>query len=103
MVFQIGSNYDYDFITKVLAKEFKGEFNCLGEMLISSNNKKKKKKKNIDGGRSMACSLLNLVDNLGDGIHKTKCKYGIKNIKCIELYIKIVSAALDTQTLKMIH
>ena len=51
----------------------------------------------------MACSLVNLVDNLGDGIHKTKCKYGIKNIKRIELYIKIVSAALDTQTLKMIH
>ena len=34
----------------------------------------KKKKKIIDSTRSMASSLLNLVDNLAEGINKTKCK-----------------------------
>ena len=30
-VFHNGSNYDYHFIIKELAKEFEGEFNCEGE------------------------------------------------------------------------
>ena len=30
VVFHNGSNYDYHFIIKMLAKEFEGEFNCLG-------------------------------------------------------------------------
>ena len=29
----------------------------------------------IDGARFMASSLLNLVDNFAEGIHKIKCKY----------------------------
>ena len=31
VVFHNGSTYDYHFITKQLAKEFKGNFDCLGE------------------------------------------------------------------------
>ena len=31
VVFHNGSTYDYHFITKELAEEFKGEFECLGE------------------------------------------------------------------------
>ena len=31
VVFHNGSTYDYPFIIKVLAEEFKGEFECLGE------------------------------------------------------------------------
>ena len=31
MVFQNGSNYDYHFIIKELAEEFKKQFTCLGE------------------------------------------------------------------------
>ena len=31
MVFHNRSNYDYHFIIKELAREFEGEFNCLGE------------------------------------------------------------------------
>ena len=31
VVFRNGSNYDYHFIIKELAKEFKGKFECLGE------------------------------------------------------------------------
>ena len=29
--FHNGSNYDYNFVIKVLAKEFKNQFTCLGE------------------------------------------------------------------------
>ena len=31
VVFHNGSTYDYHFIIKQLAKEFKGNFDCLGE------------------------------------------------------------------------
>ena len=31
VIFHNGSNYDYYFIMKELAKEIKGQFNCLGE------------------------------------------------------------------------
>ena len=31
VVFDNGSNYDYHFIIKELAKDFEGKFNCLGE------------------------------------------------------------------------
>ena len=32
MVFDNGRNHDYHFIIKELAKEFEGEFNCLGKI-----------------------------------------------------------------------
>ena len=53
----------------------------------------------------MASSLLNLVDILAGGIHKTKCKYkhNKKNLKNGELNTEIVSAILNTKTLKMIY
>ena len=31
IVFHNGSTYDYHFVTKKLAEEFKGDFECLGE------------------------------------------------------------------------
>ena len=31
VIFHNGSSYDYHFITKGLAEEFEGEFECLGE------------------------------------------------------------------------
>ena len=37
MIFHNGSNYDYHFIVKELAKEFEGEVNCLGESEEKSN------------------------------------------------------------------
>ena len=64
MVFHNGLNYGYHFIIKELAKEFEGEFNCLGEnaqkyfsvpitnkvldkkRFIKIKKKKKKKRKN---------------------------------------------------------
>ena len=56
-VFHNGSTYDYHFIIKELAKEFEGNFECLGE-----NTEK-----------YITFSLSKLVDNLSEGIHNNKC------------------------------
>ena len=101
MVLHNGSNYDYHFIIKGLAKEFQGEFNCLGE---STEKYKKVKRidKNgeeitktisykllfIDNARFMASSLSDLVDNRAEGIHKVKCKHGHDNKTCETCGIK---------------
>ena len=52
----------------------------------------------------MASSLLNLVNNISERIHKTKCKYYtmIKNVKLMELPTKYAAVFLNKQTLKMI-
>ena len=55
----------------------------------------------------MPSSLSNLVHNLAEGTDKIKCKCGhksvrIKIMKLLELNTKIVSVALNKQTLKMI-
>ena len=39
-----------------------------------------------DSARFMASSLSNLVNNLSEGIHRIKCKYGHDDNKC-EIYI----------------
>ena len=36
----------------------------------------------IDSARFMANSLSNLVNNLAEGIHKIKCKYGNEYKQC---------------------
>ena len=41
----------------------------------------------------MASSLSNLVDNLSEGIHKIKCKYGHNDKKCETCRIKYMSIA----------
>ena len=90
-----GSNYDYHFITKELANEFEGQFECLSEntekyKIFSVPIEKKVRKvdkdgnesvvtisskvKFIDSARFMLTSLSKLVDNLAEGIHKIKCK-----------------------------
>ena len=52
----------------------------------------------------MESSLSNFVDNLTKRIHKIKCNLDmiIKNVNCVELNTKIVSAVLMTHTIKMI-
>ena len=90
IVFHNGSTYDYHFIIKKLAEEFKGEFECLGENtekyitfsvpLKKENDNGKKityKLKFIDSYRFMSTSLSNLVDNLS-GVYDKECK------KCME-------------------
>ena len=92
VVFHNGCTYDYHFITKELAKEFEGQFECENtEKYITfsvpinneitktdeDNNKKTiqipYKLKFIDSFRFMSASLSSLVDNLSDGLHSNKC------------------------------
>ena len=47
-----------------------------GEKLKDQNKTK------IDSARFMVSSLPNLANNLVEGIHKIKCKYGLDNKKC---------------------
>ena len=87
VVFHNGSAYDYHFIIKQLAREFKGYFECLGEntekyitffvpikkVFDKDKDKGKDKRKIktityrlkfIDSYRFMQCTISNLVDNL---------------------------------------
>ena len=79
VVFHNGSTYDYHFIIKQLAREFKGNFECLGEKMekyITFSVPIKKEHDNgktttyklkfIDSCRFMQSSLSNLVDNLSE-------------------------------------
>ena len=109
IVFHNGSNYDYHFIIRDLAEEFKKQFTCLGEntnKYIAFTVPVKKEIKRIDkngevvtknisclsqfiySARFMASSLLNLVNNLCEGIHRIKCKYGNDDKKCETCVIK---------------
>ena len=87
-----GSNYDYHFIIKELAEEFKGKFECLGEntekyITFSVPIKKENdddddkiityKLEFIDSYRFMDRKLLDLTDNLSE-INNKDCK------KCME-------------------
>ena len=94
IVFHNGFTYDYHFIIKELAKEFGGEFECLGEntekhITFSVPIKKEITKKDKDGNdkttkisykikfidsyRFMSTSLSNLVKILSDRVHSDKC------------------------------
>ena len=68
-MFHNGSTYDYRFIIKELAEEFEGEFECLGENIIT----KIKYKIKFDSYRFMSTSLSNLVSNLSEGLHSYRC------------------------------
>ena len=99
IVFHNGSTYDYHFVIKNLAEEFKGEFECLGEnteKYISFSVPPKKENDNgeittyklkfIDSYRFMQTSLWNLVDNLS-GVYDKECKKCMERKKLIELWI----------------
>ena len=86
VVFHNGFTYDYHFIIKQLAKEFDGQFECLGEntekyITFSVPIKKELdngktityKLKFIDSFRLMAYKLWKLVDNLSE-IYKEESK-----------------------------
>ena len=103
IVFHNGSNYDYHFIIKELAEEFKKQFTCLGEHTkkyitftvqiakevtrIHKNGEEVTKNISyilqfIDSARFVASSLSNLVNNLSEGIHGIKYKFGHDDKKC---------------------
>ena len=105
VVFHNGSTYDYHFIIKELAKEFEGNFECLGEntekyITFSVPIKKKIDNKDleitykikfIDSYRfmSMSSSLSKLVDNLSEGIHNNKCSDCESNLDYIKIKKKM--------------
>ena len=82
-----GSKYDYHFIIKELAEEFKGQFECLGEnaekyITFSAPIKKEdnddnkvitNKIKFIDSCKFMQSTLSDLVDNLSE-INNKDCR-----------------------------
>ena len=85
-MFHNGSTYDYHFIIKELVKEFKANFECIGEntekyITFSVPIKKKIENKDMetykikfmDSYRFMSSSLSKLVDNLSEEIHNNKC------------------------------
>ena len=89
-----GSNYNFHFIIKEIAEEFKKQFTCLGENTekhitstvpikkevarIDKNGKEITKKISyilqfVDSARFLPISLSNLVNNLSEGLHRIKC------------------------------
>ena len=125
IVFYNGSSYDYHFIIKELAKEFKKQFTCLGEntekymtftILIEKEVTKiakigEKITKNIsyilqfiDSARFMASSLSSLANNLLEGHHRIKFNLNMtmKNVKHVELNISIATFFLNIRILNMI-
>ena len=94
VIFHNGSTYDYHFIIKQLAREFKGYFHCLGEntekyITFSVPIKKEHdngktttyKLKFIDSYRFMQDSLSNLVNNLSGVDNKEPKNKFIDNIR----------------------
>ena len=93
VVFHNGSTYDYHFIIKQLAEEFKGQFSCLGEntekyITFSVPIKEELdnditiiyKLKFIDSYRFMLTSISDLADNLSE-INKNECNSCMKRKK----------------------
>ena len=81
ILFHNGSTYDYHFIIKQLAEEFKGNFDCLGEnpekyitfsvpVYKENDNDNDKtiiyRLKPVDSFTFMSTSLSSLVDNLSE-------------------------------------
>ena len=100
VVFHNGSTYDYHFIIKQLAKEFDGQFECLGEntekyITFSVPIKKELdnsktityKLKFIDSFRFMSTSLSSLVDNLSE-IYNKKCVDKNRKSECEFIELK---------------
>ena len=104
---------------KDLTEDFKKQFTCLGEITekyitftvpiekevtkIGKNGEEITKNISyilqfIDRARFTASSLSNLANNLSEGLHKIKCKFGHndKNVKHVELNISIATVFLNT-------
>ena len=111
IVFHNGSNYDYHFIIKELAEEFKKQFTCLGEntekcitftVLIEKEiTRIYKNEEEITKNISYLLQFINrnkiygylsslsdLVYNLSEGLHRIKCKLGHDDKKCETCRIK---------------
>ena len=102
-------NYNYHFIITDLTEEFEKHFTCFGENtekfitftvpieegVTRINKNGERITKNISyilqfihSARFMASSLLNLVNNLSEGLHRIKCKLEHGDKKCHTCGIK---------------
>ena len=112
VIFHNGSTYDYHFIIKELAREFDGNFECLGEntekyITFSVPIKKRIENKIIDitykikfigSFRFMATSLSKLVDNLTDNIHNNKCDKYKSNLSFVKaVNEKLIFKCIDCE------
>ena len=109
IVFHNGSNYYYHLIIKELGEEFKNKWLVQEKTLKNTHNlyfpiereimrifkNVEESIKNIcyilqfiDSARFMAISFSHFVNNLSEGIHKTKCKHEHADKKCETCEIK---------------
>ena len=109
IAFYNGFDYDYNFIINKLTRGFKKQYTCLGEstekcitftvpiekeVTINSKNGQEVTKhisyvlQFIESARFMESSLSNLVNNVSEGIHNIKCKYGYNDKSCETCQIK---------------
>ena len=125
LVFHNGSNYDYHFIIKELAEEFKKQFTCLGEnnekYISSTVPIKKKLQEFIKMGKKlqkMCFTYYNLI--IAQDLLQAHCQVlsivflkelielnkntvmMIKNVKLVELNVSIVTVFFNIEILKMI-
>ena len=102
VLFHYGSTYDYHFIIKELAKNFEGQFECLGENTekyttfsgpikteLGNSKSIRYKIKFIDSFIFMSTSLSRLVDNLSE-IYRKECK-GCKERKKIKAVCNFIA------------
>ena len=103
IVFNNGSNYEYNFIIKESAEDFKKQFNCLEEntekyatFKVPIEEKVTRIGKNgeqitenisyifqfIDNAKYLSSSLSDLVNNCSEGIQRIKCKYENDDKNC---------------------
>ena len=80
IVFHNGSAYNFHFIIKELAKEFDGQFRCLGEntekyitFSVTINKKVTEIHKDGNDKAKIMHHKSSLVDNLSEGLHCDKC------------------------------
>ena len=119
VVFHNGSNYNYHFFIKELAKEFEEKFEYLEEntenyKTLSVPIEKKEIKINKNGNenvvtksykikfidtRFMETLLSSLVDNLIEGIHKIKCK----DCDCFLKYESVKDNSIKYKSLSCNH
>ena len=65
-----------------MAEEFEKQFTCSAGITKEITKDISYILQLTDSGRFMASSLSNLANNLSEGIHRIKCKFGNKNKKC---------------------
>ena len=117
------SNYDYHFIIKDLAEEFKKQFTCLGEnnekyitltvpiqkeaARIDKNGEEITKNKSHILQRFMTSSLSNLANNLSERIYKIRCTLNIAtiflNIKILKMIWQNTNVYVVTKIINKFH